>query len=197
MPVAGSSSPATLGTFASAAVANAVVVRIYERGRLSDLGLGWSATSNREFFPGSGHGRYRCRRHARLPILGGEATFQRTAGVEHPWASFASSASCSCCGAVGEEMLFHRLRLQLLIPKRRRVRDHPSRRRRFRAGAHGQSERQPPGILNTMMWGVLLGYAYVRSGALWLPSECISAGTSFCPCSVRISAGYNGCDRVS
>src|SRR5207248_6836454 len=25
------------------------------------------------------------------------------------------------------------------------------------------------GVVNTMAWGVLLGYAYVRTGALWLP----------------------------
>ena len=46
----------TLSTFAAAAVANAVVVRIYERGRLSDVGLGWSLSSGREFLTGTGTG---------------------------------------------------------------------------------------------------------------------------------------------
>ena len=39
----------TLSTFAAAAVANAVVVRVYERGRLADVGLGGSPSSGREF----------------------------------------------------------------------------------------------------------------------------------------------------
>ena len=45
---------AAIGTFAAAAVANAIVVRIYERGRLSDLGLAWTRTSGREFLLGAG-----------------------------------------------------------------------------------------------------------------------------------------------
>jgi len=37
----------TLGTFAAAAVANTLAVRIYERGNLADIGLGWTAASRR------------------------------------------------------------------------------------------------------------------------------------------------------
>src|ERR1700691_431023 len=37
----------TLGTFAAAAVANALALRIYERGKLADIGLGWTAASRR------------------------------------------------------------------------------------------------------------------------------------------------------
>ena len=33
-----------VGTFLAAAVANAITVRIFERGRLSDMGLGWERT---------------------------------------------------------------------------------------------------------------------------------------------------------
>ena len=169
MPVAGLIVAATLGTFASAAVANAVVVRIYERGRLSDLGLGWSATSNREFFLGAGMGAAAAVVMLGLPILGGEATFQRTTGVEHPWASFAFISIVLLFGAVGEEMLFHGYAFQLLI---RNVGEFAT---ILPAGvvfglAHmGNQNVNLLGILNTMMWGVLLGYAYVRSGALWLP----------------------------
>jgi len=43
-----------LSAFGAAAVANAITVRIYERGRLSDLGLGWTQTSLREFLMGTG-----------------------------------------------------------------------------------------------------------------------------------------------
>ena len=53
MPVTGLMVAAALGTFAAAAVASAIVVRVYERGRLSDLGLGSTETSKREFFTGA------------------------------------------------------------------------------------------------------------------------------------------------
>ncbi len=40
LPLVGIVVASTLSSFAAAAVANAVVVRIYERGRLADVGLG-------------------------------------------------------------------------------------------------------------------------------------------------------------
>src|SRR5579875_878890 len=45
---------AALTTFTAAALANAITVRIYERGRLSDVGLGSSPTSTGEFLVGTG-----------------------------------------------------------------------------------------------------------------------------------------------
>ena len=59
LPLAGIMVTSALSTFAAAAVANAVVVRIYERGRLSDLGLGWTNTSLREFSTGVSAGQLR------------------------------------------------------------------------------------------------------------------------------------------
>src|SRR5277367_1277018 len=38
---------AALGTFAAASVSNALALRIYERGQLSDVGLGWSPAARR------------------------------------------------------------------------------------------------------------------------------------------------------
>ncbi len=43
---------ATLGTFAAAAVANAIVLRIYERGQLADIGLEWTPASRRNLAVG-------------------------------------------------------------------------------------------------------------------------------------------------
>ncbi len=42
LPLGGILVASALSAFAAAAVANAVVVRIYERGRLADVGLGWN-----------------------------------------------------------------------------------------------------------------------------------------------------------
>ena len=55
-PLAGILVTSTISAFAAAAVANAVVVRVYERGRLADVGLGWSTLSGREFLIGTAAG---------------------------------------------------------------------------------------------------------------------------------------------
>src|SRR5258706_13507220 len=56
--IAGPSKPelafvgSALAAFGAAAVANAIAVRIYERGRLSDCGLAWTRNSLGEYFRG-------------------------------------------------------------------------------------------------------------------------------------------------
>jgi hypothetical protein len=56
LPLGGILVASTLSAFGAAAVANAVVVRIYERGRLADVGLAWSPSSGREVLTGTGAG---------------------------------------------------------------------------------------------------------------------------------------------
>src|SRR5882724_5359680 len=44
---------AAMGTFAAAAVANAVTLRIFERGRLADIGMNWHAGAARNLALGA------------------------------------------------------------------------------------------------------------------------------------------------
>jgi len=159
----------TMAVFAAACVANAITVRIYERGQLSALGLGWSHTSSREFLLGLGSGAGGACLVMLLPVVAGAASFEKVPGSEHVWASLAFVSFVLLFGAFGEEMLFHGYAFQLLI-------------RRLGAFAtilpaaliFGLAHMDNPnsnllGIGNTMLWGVLFGYAYVRTSALWLP----------------------------
>ncbi len=160
---------ATMSTFAAACVANAITVRIYERGQLSALGLGWKPASSREFLLGLGSGAGAACLVMVLPIVAGIASFEKVPGSEHVWASLAFVSVVLLFGAFGEEMLFHGYAFQLLI-------------RRLGAFAtilpaaviFGLAHMDNPhsnllGIGNTMLWGVLFGYAYLRTNALWLP----------------------------
>jgi membrane protease YdiL (CAAX protease family) len=160
---------ATMATFAAACVANAITVRIYERGQLSALGLGWKGTSGREFLLGMGSGVGAACAVLLLPILTSAAYFEKVPASEHVWASVAFVSLALLFGAFGEEMLFHGYAFQLLV-------------RRMGAFAtilpaavlFGLAHMDNPnpnwlGIGNTMLWGVLLGYAYLRTSALWLP----------------------------
>ena len=160
---------ATMSTFAAACLANAITVRIYERGQLSALGLGWKNASSREFLLGLGSGAGAACLVMLLPVAAGAASFERVPGSEHLWASLAFLSVVLLFGAFGEEMLFHGYAFQLLI-------------RRLGAFAtilpaaviFGLAHMENPnanllGVGNTMLWGVLFGYAYVRTSALWLP----------------------------
>jgi membrane protease YdiL (CAAX protease family) len=155
--------------FAAGAVANAIVVRIYEAGHLSDVGLGWSGSSLREFGSGVGLGAGGAAVILGGALAGGLAGFVPAEASEHPWAAVAFTSVLLLFGAMGEEMVFRGYAFQLLI----RV-----------AGPFytivptsilfGLAHLLNPnpnvlGIANTMLWGCLLGYAYWRTQALWLP----------------------------
>jgi membrane protease YdiL (CAAX protease family) len=168
-PVAGILVTSAMATFAAAAVANAITVRVYERGRLSDLGLGWTATSKRELFVG-----FAAAMAAGVVILGGPvltrvAFFERSPGVEHPWASLLFVSLVLLFGAAGEEMLFHGYAFQLLVRSIGAFATILPVSILFGVEHLGNPNATLLGAVNTILWGILLGFAYWRTNALWLP----------------------------
>lgn len=167
--VAGLLVTSALSTFGAAAVANAITVRIYERGRLSDLGLGWNAASSREF----GIGVVLAAAAAVLILAGpmalGFSRFERIPGVEHPWSSMFFVSIVLLFGAVGEEMLFHGYAFQLLIRSLGAFATILPAAILFGFAHAGNLNASWLGLINTVLWGILLGYAYLRTQALWLP----------------------------
>jgi membrane protease YdiL (CAAX protease family) len=158
----------TLATFGAAAVANSVTVRIFERGTLSDLGLGWSPTAGREFFVGLGSGIAAATLVLGLPVLFRVAHFEQAPGVEHPWSGFLFVSVILLFGAVGEEMLFHGYAFQLLLRSTSPFATILPVSILFGAAHWGNQNATLGGVINTVLWGVLLGWAYYRTGALWL-----------------------------
>jgi membrane protease YdiL (CAAX protease family) len=159
-----------LGTFAAAAIANAVVLRIYERGQLADIGLGWNHASRHNLGIGLAAGIAAGLAVTLLPVILRAADLIRAPGAQFQAPSFVFISIVLLFGAVGEEMLFRGYAFQLLI------------------GYIGQWATILPfavlfafmhlsnpnqntiiGPLNTALWGLLLGYAFIRSGDLWLP----------------------------
>ena len=158
-----------LSSFLTAATANFVVVRGWERGKAADCGLDWTARTGRDLVCGliGGAGS------ASL-IVGGAlavhaAAFEATEGAELLWANIPYLLVLLLFGAIGEELMFHGYGFQALA-------------RQLGAFAtvlpvgvlFGLAHAGNPGangvaILNTIAWGVLLGCAYVRTKALWLP----------------------------
>jgi membrane protease YdiL (CAAX protease family) len=170
MPLGGLLVASTLSTFAAGLLANAIAVRLYEHGRPADFGLGWSAVSAREFLFGAV-----CGAGAAVVILAGAmalriAKFEKTpTAVEHPWAALAFVSTALFFGAAGEEMMFHGYAFQLLTRSVGAFATILPVSIVFGMAHLGNQHANLLGIVNTIVWGVLLGYACWSSGALWLP----------------------------
>jgi membrane protease YdiL (CAAX protease family) len=160
---------ATMAAFAAAALANAITVRIYERGQLSALGLGWTKASSREFLLGMGSGAGAACLVLLLPVAAGMASFEKVPGSEHIVASLAFVSIVLLFGAFGEEMLFHGYAFQLLIRRIGGFATILPAAVIFGFAHMDNPNRNLLGIINTMLWGLVFGYAYLRTSALWLP----------------------------
>ena len=159
----------TLGTFAAAAVANTLAVRIYERGNLSDIGLGWTPASRRNLSIGMLGGIGAALVVIVLPLALRLADFERVPNQHLQWPSLLFVSILLLFGAVGEEMLFRGYGFQVLV---RGI--GPFATILPVAVLFGLAHSQnlsfgPLPLFNTILWGVVLGYAYIRSGDLWLP----------------------------
>lgn len=160
---------AAMGTFTAAALANALALRIWERGQLADIGLQWNQASRRNLLVGIGGGVAAACTVLAAPIALRLADLKRVPESSTNWGGIFFVSLVLLFGAVGEEMLFRGYGFQVLM--------------RFLgpfatilptsivfALAHSNNVNVSAlGLINTMIWGVLLGYAFVRSGDLWLP----------------------------
>ncbi len=160
---------AALSTFAAAALANAIPLRIYERGQLSDIGLGWSAASRRNLALGILGGIGSALIVLIGPILVRAAELEPVPDSQTQWGSLMFVSLVLLFGAVGEEMLFRGYGFQVLmnalgpyatiLPVSILL-----------GLAHTSNQNVSAlGVANTIFWGILLGYAFLRSGDLWLP----------------------------
>jgi uncharacterized protein len=159
----------TLGTFAAAAVANTLAVRIYERGSLSDIGLGWTAASRRNLALGLVGGVGGAFVVVLPPLIFRLADFERIPAAPLRWPSLLFVSILLLFGAVGEEMLFRGYGFQVLVKGIGPFATILPVAVLFGL-AHSQNLNFGPlAFLNTVLWGVVLGFAYLRSGDLWLP----------------------------
>jgi membrane protease YdiL (CAAX protease family) len=159
----------TLGTFAAAAAANTIALRIYERGNLSDIGLGWTAASRRNLSVGILGGIGSALVVVLLPLVTRLADFEPVPNERLRWPSLLFVSILLLFGAVGEEMLFRGYGFQVLVKGMGPFATVLPVAVLFGL-AHSQNLNFGPlALFNTILWGVVLGYAYLRSGDLWLP----------------------------
>jgi len=160
---------ATLGTFAAAAVANALVLRIYERGQLADIGLGWTAASRRNLSLGILGGVGAAVVVLVSPILVRVADLEPVPNQRVAWPSLVFVSIILLFGAVGEEMLFRGYAFQVLVKAIGPFATILPMGVLFGIAHSRNSHFTAVALLNTVLWGIVLGYAFVVSGDLWLP----------------------------
>ena len=168
-PLSGNLVASALSVFTAGAIANELSVRLWERGRLADFGLGWSRRSLRELLLGLGCGSGAVAAIVLFALAARFAVYERIPDQSTQWPSLLFFALVLAFGAAGEEMLFHGYAFQAL---RRSVGDFAA---ILPVGVlfgllhMGNQNVTAFAIVNTVLWGILLGWAFVLTGALWLP----------------------------
>jgi uncharacterized protein len=160
---------ATLSVFGSGAVASALSLRIYEAGRLTAIGFGWHGAAGRHLLYGLGIGAMGIVFVLGIPLLIGKAYFVATPETPFNPGSLAMVAVCLLFGAIGEELLFRGYAFQVLAGTFGTYKVLLPLAALFALMHAGNQSATPLGLFNTFLWGVLLGYALLRSGDLWLP----------------------------
>ncbi len=162
---------AALSIFAAAALATLIVLRTFERAKFVEVGLTWSPASARHFGIGLAAGAVPAMA-AILPfVLTGYASYQ---SVADPSAGFTPGRFTMVFvlllfGVIGEELMFRGYAFQIILNVARPYTTILPFAVLFAAAHTGNLHASWLPIFNTFLWGVVLGYAYVRSGDLWLP----------------------------
>jgi membrane protease YdiL (CAAX protease family) len=158
-----------LSTFATAAVANFVVVRGWENGKAADCGLGWSRGSGRELAIGVAGGAGSVALIVCIALISRLAALDAVPGVARTWANIPFLGVVLLFGAVGEELLFHGYAFQTLVRNAGAFATVLPVGILFGLAHVGNQNVTGLAIVNTIAWGVLLGCAYLRTRALWMP----------------------------
>jgi len=160
---------AALGTLAAAALANALSLRIWERGRLADIGLDWNAASRRNFVVGALGGAGAAILALGVPLLVGAAVLRPDPDYPASWASLLFVSVVLLLGAAGEELLFRGYGFQILLARLGPFATILPVSVLFGLAHTANQCATPLALANTTAWGVILGVAFLRSGDLWLP----------------------------
>jgi hypothetical protein len=161
---------AVLGVFVGGAVATAIAIRIYRFGSLSDIGLRWHAGAWRHSWKGFALGAVAAVAVTGLPVLAGVAYFAPSPEYPFSWSGLLLVGILLLFGALGEELIFRGYPFQMLAGRYGIYQILLPSAVLFAAAHSGNLDSSPVSLFNTFLWGVILGYALLRSGDLWFPT---------------------------
>lgn len=163
-----------LGIFTAAAIANALVLRMYESGQLADLGLGWTPASRRNLLIGFIGGGGAAVASILIPLALRAGDLVRVPASPFNLGSVFFVTVVLLFGAIGEELLFRGYAFQVLLGYLGPFATILPFGLLFAFAHLGNPGQGSPvtgyiAPLNTALWGIVLGWAFTRSGDLWLP----------------------------
>jgi len=159
-----------LHAFLAAAVANMLCIRIYEQASLADIGYHWNRASVINLLLGLGAAALAGLFVTAGPLLEGSAELAPVPGQTADWRNILFVVILILFGGFGEEMLFHGYGFQVLMGVAGPFATILPVAVLF-AAAHGLNLNVSVlGLVNTGLWGIVLGFAFWRSGDLWLAS---------------------------
>ncbi len=156
-------------SFLAASLANWLTLRIYERGRIGDLGLEWNRATGRNLLIGFAGGAGAALLVSLIPLLVGWARLEEQPEQPRNLVSLLFVSTVLWFGAVGEEMLFRGYAYQLLLKRWGPFSATLPMGVMFAWAHSGNPGIEPLGHVNTFLWGVLFGFCFLRAGNLWLP----------------------------
>ena len=159
----------TIGLCATGLLANLLTMRIFDRRSFTDIGLESGTNSGINFALGVAFGGGSAALMLVAPLLAGTGHLVTRGQSDFTWPTLISYLFALLIAATGEEMIFRGYAFQLLIEK-----IGPFATVLPIAVIFGFAHASNPnatalGVLNTIIWGILLGYAFLRSHDLWLP----------------------------
>jgi hypothetical protein len=160
---------ATIGIFATGMFANMLVMRIFDRRPLSDIGLGSGRGTGRNFALGVLSGGGSAALLLTAPLLAGTGHLVPRAHSAFAWSSLFFYLITLLFGAAGEEMVFRGYAFQLLIRKLGPFATVLPVGVLFGLAHSFNPNSTTLSTVNTALWGILIGYAFLRTHDLWLP----------------------------
>jgi membrane protease YdiL (CAAX protease family) len=159
----------TLGLCASGLLANLLTMKIFDRRPFVDIGLQTNAASGRNFLAGVLFGGGSAALMLLAPLLAGTGHLVPHENSSFAWPSLIFYLAALALAAAGEEMIFRGYAFQLLVEK-----IGPFATVLPVGVIFGLTHSLNPhasllAVFNTVLWGILLGYAFLRSRDLWLP----------------------------
>jgi membrane protease YdiL (CAAX protease family) len=159
----------TLGLGATGLLANLLTMRIFDRRPFTDIGLQTGRPSALNFVLGILFGGGAAALMLLAPLLAGTGHLVLRPNSTFAWPSLLFFFAALWFAAAGEEMIFRGYAFQLLIEKMGPYATVLPVGVIFGLTHMSNPYSSPLAVLNTILWGILLGYAFLRSHDLWLP----------------------------
>lgn len=161
---------ATMGAFAGGSLATVLALRIYQFGALPDIGLAWHPFASRHVALGILLGAGAAVVSVGFPWLIDKAYFVPAPDYPFSWSGMLLVGIVLLFGALGEELIFRGYPFQMLAGRYGTYQILLPAAVLFAAAHAGNLNSSPLALINTFLWGVLLGYSLLRSGDLWVPT---------------------------